>query len=253
MHYLKFLTTVALAQLAYAGDKIGFGPNFAVSSTGSTWIKEANTTLILPETPSPQVERLAIWPGMETSNGNLVQALAVSFEDPAANCGAQNGQWCVWASTLQDTQISGTMVPASPGDKITMHYVYNDSTGEYDQTSAINGKIVSTLSTSSGYAQRWDVAVECQVDACSRTSPPHSKPASASNLVLRGRLRANQVLEYVDTTIILNKADSSWSEGLYTKLSHNSGLRTVDGGKTWKVDTISLNSHLFDESDIQYN
>lgn len=84
MYGFNIITTVALFGLAHAGDKIGFGPNFAVSSTGSTWIKEGNTTLILPETPSPQVERLAIWPGMETSNGNLVQALAVSFEDPAA-------------------------------------------------------------------------------------------------------------------------------------------------------------------------
>ncbi|KAJ5327731.1 hypothetical protein N7452_008121 [Penicillium brevicompactum] len=232
MYGFNIITTVALFGLAHAGDKIGFGPNFAVSSTGSTWIKEGNTTFILPETPSPQVERLAIWPGMETSNGNLVQALAVSFEDPAANCGAQKGQWCVWASTLKETQISGKMVPASPGDKITMHYVYNDSTGEYDQSSAINGEIVSTLSTSSGQAQRWDVAVECQVDACTRRSPPH---------------------RYVDTTIILNEANPYWSRGLYTKWSENSGLETIDGGRTWTVSTIELNSHLYDESDIQYD
>lgn len=69
-----------------------------------------------------------------------------------------------------DYQKQGKMVPASAGDKITMHCkfslyiplnigiivnqpwnfytdVYNDSTGEYDQSAAINGKIVSTIST----------------------------------------------------------------------------------------------------------
>ncbi|CAI7587467.1 unnamed protein product [Penicillium bialowiezense] len=218
MYGFNLLTTVALFGLAHAGDKIEFGPSFLVMSTASTWIKEGKTTLILPETPSPQVERLAIWPGMETSNGNLIQAIAVSFENPAA--------------TLQDTQISGEMVPASPSDRINMHYIYNDSTGEYDQSAAINGEIVSTLSASSGQAQRWDVAVECQVDACTRRSPSH---------------------KYVDTTVILNEANPDWSQGLYTKWSTNSGLQSTDGGKTWTVSTIELNSHLYDESDIQYD
>lgn len=84
MYSLDLLTTFALFGLAHAGTKIGFGPDFAVDSTGTTWIREANSTLILPKTPSPQVDRLALWPGMETSNGNLIQAIAVSFADPAA-------------------------------------------------------------------------------------------------------------------------------------------------------------------------
>ena len=64
---------------------------------------------------------------------------------------------------------------------------------------------------------------------------------------------SNVTPEYVDTTIVLNEADASWSSALYVKWQQNSGLRTVDGGKTWKVDTVALDSHLYDESDIQYN
>ena len=64
-------------------DKVGFGPYFSLGPTQS-WIREATTTLVLPAVPSPQKERLALWPGMGTSGGDLIQALAVSFKDPAA-------------------------------------------------------------------------------------------------------------------------------------------------------------------------
>lgn len=68
---------------ARAQDTVGFGPYFSLGPTQS-WIREATTTLVLPEVPSPQEERLALWPGMGTSGGDLIQALAVSFQDPAA-------------------------------------------------------------------------------------------------------------------------------------------------------------------------
>lgn len=69
--------------VAYAEDTIGFGPYFSLGPTQS-WIREATTTLVLPKVPSPQEERLALWPGMGTSGGDLIQALAVSFQSPAA-------------------------------------------------------------------------------------------------------------------------------------------------------------------------
>ena len=49
-----------------------------------SWIREATTTLVLPAVPSPVKDRLALWPGMGTSGGDLIQALAVSFSSPAA-------------------------------------------------------------------------------------------------------------------------------------------------------------------------
>ncbi|KAF7118662.1 hypothetical protein CNMCM5793_008200 [Aspergillus hiratsukae] len=221
-------TTKALALLSLLGlascTTYGFGPYFSLGPT-SSWIREANTTLVLPETPNPQKDRLALWPGMGTSGDDLIQALAVSFADPAANCGANAGQWCTWASTLQDgTQLGGTQVPANPGDKLTMHYKYNDSTGNYDQSVAINGEVVSTLSTNSGQAQGWGTAVECQDDACYSTTAAH---------------------QYLDTTIILNSADSSFGNTLAINEATSSGLTTSDGGKTWSVATINIDSHTF--------
>lgn len=65
-------------------DTVGFGPYFSLGPTSDdAWIREAITTLVLPEVPTPQTDRLALWPGMGTSNGDLIQALAVSFSDPA--------------------------------------------------------------------------------------------------------------------------------------------------------------------------
>lgn len=52
--------------------------------------------------------------------------------------------------------------------------VFNDDTSKYDQTVFLNGKQVSTLSTSSGQAQGWGTAVECQAQACTGTALAHS-------------------------------------------------------------------------------
>ncbi|KAL6408904.1 hypothetical protein AUP68_07852 [Ilyonectria robusta] len=218
------LSLLALFQVANCQDIVSFGPAFSLGPTKS-WIRESTTTLVLPKVPSPQKDRLALWAGMGTSGGDLIQALAVAFSDPKGNCGASNGQWCTWASTLEDTQLGGTEVPASAGDNLTFHYKYNDSTRKYDQTVAINGKIVSSLSTSSGFAEGWGTAVECQDDACVGTTAAH---------------------KYLSTTIILNATDATFGDTLGLNKATSSGLSTTDGGKTWKVATINIQSHTFD-------
>ncbi|OGM42609.1 hypothetical protein ABOM_009613 [Aspergillus bombycis] len=223
MRGLRSLASLAVLGLASAQDTIVFGPAFSLGPTKS-WIREATTTLVLPEAPSPQEDRLALWPGMGTSGGDLIQALAVSFSDPAANCGASSGQWCTWASTLQGTQLGGKQVPASAGDKLVMHYKYNDSTGKYDQTVSINGEVVSSLSTSSGQAQGWGTAVEAQDNASKSTVAAH---------------------QYLDTTIILDSADLTFRDTLGLTDADSTGLTTSDNGKTWKVTTINIHKHSF--------
>ncbi|GKZ17435.1 hypothetical protein AbraIFM66951_004737 [Aspergillus brasiliensis] len=223
MRGIEALAFLAAIGAAHGQSTVGFGPYFSLGPTQS-WIREANTTLVLPEAPSPQKDRLALWPGMGTSGGDLIQALAVSFSDPNSNCGGSSGQWCTWASTLEGTQLGGKEVPASAGDKVTMHYKYNDSTGKYDQTVSINGEVVSTLSTSSGQAQGWGTAVECQDDACQSTAAAH---------------------KYLDTTIILNAEDSSFGDTLAINEASSSGLSTSDNGKTWTVETINIDAHTY--------
>ncbi|SPJ79182.1 uncharacterized protein FTOL_07573 [Fusarium torulosum] len=217
------ISLFALLSAANAQTTIGFGPAFSLGPTKS-WIREATTTLVLPKVPSPAKDRLALWPGMGTSSGSLIQALAVAFSDPNANCGARAGQWCTWASTLQGTQLGGKQVPADPGARLTIHYVYNDATNEYDQTVSIDGTVVSSLSTASGHAEGWGTAVECQDDACVGTVEAH---------------------DYLDTTIILNEADQTFGNTLGLNEATSSGLGTSDGGKTWAVGTISHKAHTF--------
>ncbi|KAG0157798.1 hypothetical protein PDIDSM_2453 [Penicillium digitatum] len=204
---LRNLAIFSVLGLVSALDKIGFGPHFSLGPT-SSWIHG----------PSCSVARYG------TSGGDLIQALAVSFSDPAANCGATAGQWCTWASTLQGTQLGGKQVPANAGDEITMHYKYNDETGNFDQTVYINGEVVSTLSTNSGQAQGWGTAVECQDDACDSTTAAH---------------------EYLDTTIILDAADPSFGDTLAIEEVISSGLKTADEGKTWTVSSIEVQAHTY--------
>lgn len=75
------LSLLALFQVANCQDIVSFGPAFSLGPTKS-WIRESTTTLVLPKVPSPQKDRLALWAGMGTSGGDLIQALAVAFSDP---------------------------------------------------------------------------------------------------------------------------------------------------------------------------
>ena len=86
-----------------------------------TFIREANTTLILPETNSPQTGSLALWPGRGTSGGDLIQGLAISVSDGTSGCPKESGKWCIVASTLEDTQQMGNYVSADPGSSVTFH------------------------------------------------------------------------------------------------------------------------------------
>ncbi|KAF7712532.1 Uncharacterized protein PECH_003071 [Penicillium ucsense] len=184
---------LAFLELCSAQTAIGFGPYFSLGPVStSSWIRESTTTLVLPAIPSPRADRLALWPETalrESGNG-----------------------------------LGGKQVPANPGDHLTIHYKYNDRTGNYDQTVAINGVVVSTLSSNDGHAQGWGTAVECQEKACKSNVPAH---------------------RYLATTIILNSADPAFGKTLAINEATSSRLTTKDGGKTWTVSTIDIGSHTF--------
>ena len=57
-----------------------FGNYFSTGGVSSgNFIRQANTTLILPNAPNPVKNILSLWPGMGMSNGDLIQALAISY------------------------------------------------------------------------------------------------------------------------------------------------------------------------------
>ncbi|KAL5408386.1 hypothetical protein PMIN06_006136 [Paraphaeosphaeria minitans] len=222
------LSATALANAAAIRRQNDYGYQFSNAlSTGpvatNSFIREANTTLILPDTNSPQTGNLALWPGMGTSGGDLIQGLAISVSDGSAGCKKSSGKWCIVASSLQeDTQEMGKYVTASPGSSVTFHYKYNDATAKYDQDVSLDGTVVSTISTDSGKAQGWGTAIECQQAACG-TVPAH---------------------KYVDTKLMMDVADPDY---IQTKgVTGASGdMVTADGGKTWTIETINIDSFTY--------
>lgn len=74
---LRLASCIAIPQSSSFG--VQFGNSFSTGPVATdSWIREANTTLVLPALNSPHNGNLALWPGMGTSNGNLVQGLAIS-------------------------------------------------------------------------------------------------------------------------------------------------------------------------------
>ncbi|KAL6851339.1 hypothetical protein ACO1O0_008467 [Amphichorda felina] len=137
-----------LAAGAVVSVNAAMGPAFSTGPVADgSWIREATSTLILPETPRGTSGISSLWVGMGTSNGDLIQSIADNWE---------SSDWDIFAYTLVKT-----------GDK------FDDASGNYTQTVSVNDEVVSTLSTSSGEAQGWGSAVECAENNCG-TMPAHS-------------------------------------------------------------------------------
>lgn len=84
---LKSALLVAAANVLPVAAQVGFGADWWLNPTGGegddVYIVSSNTTLNVPATPNPQRDRIALWPGMLTRGGGLVQSIIVSFADPS--------------------------------------------------------------------------------------------------------------------------------------------------------------------------
>lgn len=77
-----FASSLAFSQVVFAEYGWQFGNAFSTGPVATnSFIRESNTTLVLPEVNKPQTGNLALWPGMGTSGGDLIQALAISVAD----------------------------------------------------------------------------------------------------------------------------------------------------------------------------
>src|SRR6186713_2972487 len=78
--------------------KAAMGPAFSTGPVGAgSWIREAQSTLVLPKAPSGSSGDTSLWVGMGTSNGDLIQSIA-------DNWSASN--WDIFAYTLKKTGCS---------------------------------------------------------------------------------------------------------------------------------------------------
>ena len=76
---LALLPVIAAGLVPRKSYGVRFGNYFSTGPVASnTWIREANTTLVLPNLNSPHNGNLALWPGMGTDGGDLIQGLAIS-------------------------------------------------------------------------------------------------------------------------------------------------------------------------------
>jgi hypothetical protein len=74
---VSLVTGTAIPQSSSFG--VEFGNFFSTGPVADpAWIQEAITTLVLPELNKPHVGNMALWPGMGTSGGDLIQGLAIS-------------------------------------------------------------------------------------------------------------------------------------------------------------------------------
>ena len=65
---------------------------------------------------------------------------------------------------------------STPADRLTLPIdAYDDSSKNYTQTVTVDGKVISSLESSSGKAIGWGTAVEAQ-NELSGTVTAHSKP-----------------------------------------------------------------------------
>ena len=80
---LTLASALAFSQVALAQEYYRqFGNAFSTGPVATnSFIRESNTTLVLPEVNKPQTGNLALWAGMGTSGGHLIQALAISVAD----------------------------------------------------------------------------------------------------------------------------------------------------------------------------
>ncbi|KAF2246317.1 hypothetical protein BU26DRAFT_432134 [Trematosphaeria pertusa] len=216
----QVVSALTLASLTSSGNA-AFGPAFSTGPVGSgAWIRESTSTLVLPKAPSGSSGDTSLWVGMGTSNGDLIQSIADNWNSDS---------WSVFAYTLLSTSPT-TQIPvqalgstAVAGDKITMHYKFDDATENYTQYVLLNGKQVSTLSTSDGHAMGWGSAAECAETNCG-TVPAHS---------------------WINTTIILNSADPNYKNTMGKGQGVTGDMSTSDGGKTWTVSTIQIPQFTF--------
>ncbi|KAJ6094496.1 hypothetical protein N7467_002009 [Penicillium canescens] len=213
-----------LAVTAIISVNAAMGPAFSTGPVSdNSFIRESTATLVLPKVPSGSSGDASLWVGMGTSNGDLIQSIADNWE---------SSDWSIFAYTLLSTSattqmpVQGDSSTATAGDKVTMHYKFDDSTGNYTQTVLVNDKTVSTLSTSDGKALGWGSAVECAADNCG-TMPAHS---------------------WINAKIILDVADPDYINTMSKGAGVSGSMLTIDGGKTWTIGTIEIPEYTFGSS-----
>ncbi|KAL6922940.1 hypothetical protein ACHAPO_011289 [Fusarium lateritium] len=189
------------------------------------YIQEASATLVLGNVPNPITGDVALWSAIMMQNqDSFLQGVTENAPAGLGYCSNLGKSWCNFAYALvsgSSVAKNGTPVKASPGSRIRTHYKLNSSTQMWDQNLYIDGKLVSSISTSKGqHGEIFYISTECSAGNCA-AAPAHS---------------------WEDVSITLSKADSSFGRtgGGWEHGATGGKMSTSDGGKNWKFTTLKV-------------
>lgn len=232
MSYNKYaLASLMLSvSVAVAENTVTWGPSFGLGPAKQEII-QTTTTIYPGKMPSDQAGYLFAWLGISNGTGDLIQSIVGSYPSGQSECIGQTGAdttWCISSEVYDGSQYVGALTTADVNyeNGIIFNYTLADpDTYLWTQTmtDAVTGTLLSSYNKTSGPMLGWGTALECQTyndAACSGT---------------------DQEQYYLDSTIILKAADSTFSSTLSVSTDVvYTDMETADGGITWTIAKISL-------------
>ncbi|KAG8158559.1 hypothetical protein KVR01_011681 [Diaporthe batatas] len=235
-------TAKAVLDSRQAGvEDLGWGPICGLQPTRSEII--STTSTIYPgKMPQGQKGYLFAWIGIQGTSksgqqeGDLVQSIVGSYPAGSSECSGPDADstWCI-SSEVYGNDGSGNTIQFV-GEKrtagvnyengIVFNYTLVDkSTYMWKQTmtDAVTGEVLATYKKTSGPMTLWNTAIEKQ-DANGNDPTGTNEPQY-----------------YVNTTIALAEADSSYADGIYGQNGATfTDMTTSDNGKTWFIEKITI-------------
>jgi hypothetical protein len=241
---LLLSATTALANLDFSHHSnlakrldVSWGPIVYLGPTQSKTPIISTTTTIYPgKMPSSQTGYMFAWLGISNGTGDLVQSIVGSYPKGQSECTGPNADttWCISSEvygldkTGATVQFVGEKTTADVNyeNGIRLNYTLVDKESYlWVQTmhDAVTGELLSTYNKTSGPMTDWNTAIELQ-------------PYNGQNPV-----GTTEPQYYVNTTIVLETADSSFSQtGTTTDGAKYTELETSDNGKTWTIAKITI-------------
>lgn len=131
---------------------------------------------------------------------------------------------------LGDAQNSGEYAPAPVGSKMGISITYDAASKKHNMAVTVDGKLVSSLPPNSpdnldtGRAIGFRTQIECQLAPCGKVSQH----------------------EYLQTRIVLDKADSTFGDTVEVKGAKAAKWMTSDEGLTWTVESIVVEEYTYE-------
>lgn len=139
--------TLAIVVMSFSVAQAAMGPAFSTGPVATnSWIREAESTLVLPKAPSGSAGDASLWVGMGTSNGDLIQSIADNY---------QSDNWSVFAYTLKST-----------GRKI---YRKGNIDAEFDADAVITATLQMPIQAKGATANAGDhITMHCELPSSSK-------------------------------------------------------------------------------------